>query len=58
MSELINYISTKEGSEFYPTPKALVERMLEGIDLYTVGTILEPSAGKGDILRQDRKSVV
>ena len=52
MSELINYISTKEGSEFYPTPKALVERMLEGIDLYTVGTILEPSAGKGDILRQ------
>lgn len=52
MSELINYISSKEGSEFYPTPKALIERMLDGIDLYMVGTILEPSAGKGDILRQ------
>ena len=36
--------------EFYPTPKTIVEKMLDGIKKKKVRTILEPSAGKGDIL--------
>lgn len=38
--------------DFYPTPPALIERMLTGIDFTAVGSILEPSAGKGDIIDQ------
>lgn len=33
--------------EFYPTPKELLERM--NFKFYTIKTVLEPSAGKGDI---------
>lgn len=39
-------------NEFYPTPEPLVKKMLSGIELYNFKTILEPSAGKGDILRE------
>ena len=35
--------------DFYPTPKPVIERMLSGIDIYN-NVILEPSAGKGDIV--------
>lgn len=35
--------------DFYPTPKALINKMLSGIDVDKLSTILEPSAGKGDI---------
>lgn len=38
--------------EFYPTPKPIIRKMLEGInrrDLDSI-TILEPSAGRGDIV--------
>lgn len=42
---------TKEDYQFYPTPKELAEKMLEGIKWQYVETILEPSAGKGDIVR-------
>jgi hypothetical protein len=34
--------------DFYPTPKKLIEKMLEGVSLDSL-SILEPSAGKGDI---------
>lgn len=34
---------------FYPTPKALIDRMLNGLDVTMINSILEPSAGKGDI---------
>ena len=37
-------------SEFYPTPKKLIDKMLEGTDLSMVFSVLEPSAGKGDIV--------
>ncbi|TGX80502.1 DUF4942 domain-containing protein [Palleniella muris] len=37
-----------ENHDFYPTPRAVVERMLMGEDV-AGKTILEPSAGKGDI---------
>lgn len=44
-------IQTIDNDEFYPTPATLVKRMLAGIDWDMVQTVLEPSAGKGDILR-------
>ena len=52
MSNLMQLVENEETSEFYPTPQSLVEKMLEGIDWRYVSTILEPSAGKGDILRE------
>lgn len=36
--------------EFYPTPKTLIDKMLDGIDFNTVKTVLEPSAGNGAIV--------
>ena len=36
--------------EFYPTPKWLIKKMLDSIDIKKVKYILEPSAGKGDII--------
>ena len=38
-------------SEFYPTPPELIAKMLLKIDLTLVDTVLEPSAGKGDIVK-------
>ena len=37
------------GNDFYPTPTSVIERMLLGIELQNK-TILEPSAGKGNIV--------
>ena len=36
---------------FYPTPPALSERLLSGIDWEKIETVLEPQAGKGNIVR-------
>jgi len=38
--------------EFYPTPKNLIRDMLAGIDFKMISSVLEPSAGKGDIVEQ------
>lgn len=35
---------------FFPTPPSLVHRMLEAADIQAGHSVLEPSAGKGDIL--------
>lgn len=43
------------GNKFYPTSKKLINKMLEGIDLSMVSSILDPSAGKGDIVEILRK---
>lgn len=37
--------------DFYPTPENLISKMVEDIDFKTIKSILEPSAGKGDILK-------
>lgn len=37
---------------FYPTPPELAEKLLSGLDWDTIATVLEPSAGKGDLVRQ------
>lgn len=42
---------TADYKEFYPTPESVVEKMLEGVDMNYVKTVLEPSAGKGDIVK-------
>ena len=41
---------TRGNDQFYPTPPALAEKMLEGLDMNFVSTVLEPSAGKGDLV--------
>lgn len=51
MNNLLNIVEDEQTSEFYPTPKELVEKMLDGVDFRMIETVLEPSAGKGDILR-------
>lgn len=37
--------------EFYPTPRSIITEMLSGVNLDTIHTVLEPSAGKGDIVK-------
>lgn len=39
----------EENRDFYPTPERVVEKMLEGVDFTLVSSVLEPSAGKGDL---------
>lgn len=36
--------------DFYPTPSELIDKMLTGVQLDKINIILEPSAGKGDIV--------
>lgn len=44
--------TTKEANTgFYPTPQALGDRLLEGIDWRKIAAVLEPSAGKGDLVK-------
>ena len=40
----------KQLNGFFPTPKAIISRMLELADIRPGHRVLEPSAGKGDIL--------
>lgn len=51
MNNVLQIVENEQTSEFYPTPQSLVVKMLTGVDLDKVKTVLEPSAGKGDILR-------
>jgi hypothetical protein len=39
-----------ENKDFFPTPLSIINKMLSNVDFNTVKTILEPSAGKGDIV--------
>lgn len=57
MAELLNYVQDRENSEFYPTPDALIRKMIDKVNWKTVDTILEPSAGKGDILKAVAKHI-
>lgn len=40
----------KNFDEFYPTPDSLLDIATEGCDFKWIQTILEPSAGKGNIV--------
>lgn len=48
MNNVVKYAAEDVG--FYPTPPALAEKMLDLIDWDKTFTILEPSAGKGNIV--------
>lgn len=48
MNNVVNYAAEDVG--FYPTPSALAEQMLNLLDWDRTFTILEPSAGKGNIV--------
>lgn len=43
--------SRRAQETFYPTPEALADKLLEGIDWRFVQSVLEPSAGKGDLAK-------
>lgn len=51
MPKITDLTTTAGNDEFYPTPDVLIEKMLEGLDYRMIGSVLEPSAGKGDLLR-------
>ena len=36
-------------SNFYPTPESLIDKMIQHVNLRLTSTVLEPSAGKGNI---------
>ncbi len=43
--------------EFYPTPDSLIDKMLKDVDWSTIDSVLEPSAGKGNIADQIIKHI-
>ena len=43
--------SERAKKTFYPTPEPLAKKLLEGLDWSFIESILEPSAGKGDLAR-------
>ena len=43
------------GIQFYPTPEWLVDKMLDKVNWKDVTSVLEPSAGKGDIVKGIRR---
>lgn len=47
---ITNITTTNGADQFYPTPPSVAEKMLEGIDWRMIGSVLEPSAGKGDLI--------
>lgn len=40
----------ESNKDFYPTPPNIIEKMLDGLDFKMIRTVLEPSAGKGNIV--------
>lgn len=45
----------EQNKDFYPTPGHLIEKMLFSLDFDYIQSILEPSAGKGDIVDKIKK---
>lgn len=44
-------VSTEEARKnFYPTPDRLADKLLEGLDFFSMKTVLEPSVGSGTLL--------
>ena len=42
--------TNNKNRDYYPTPGKLIDKMLSGIDFDKIETILEPSAGNGNIV--------
>lgn len=45
----------KDNKDFYPTPEAIINKMLYDIDFRMIQSILEPSAGSGNIVEAIKK---
>lgn len=50
MIPIIEMTTTHGKDQFYPTPPSVAEKMLAGLDMDYVESVLEPSAGKGDLV--------
>ena len=48
----VKELCNNDGTGFYPTPKELAAHMLEKINFKYVFSVLEPSAGKGDLVME------
>jgi hypothetical protein len=46
----IKTLASSSDTQFYPTPPELAKRMFAGLDWDEIQTVLEPSAGKGDLI--------
>lgn len=44
-----------DNKDLYPTPENVVNKMLDGLDFNYIQSILEPSAGKGNIVEALKK---
>ena len=44
-----------DNKDFYPTPENIIDKMLFNIDFKMINSILEPSAGKGNIIETIQK---
>ena len=47
---LADLTTTRGNDQFYPTPPSVAEKMLAGLSVDTIFSVLEPSAGKGDLI--------
>lgn len=48
---MLTYLGSKKQVDFYPTPEQMADTMMAGIDWDDIHTVLEPSAGKGDLIK-------
>lgn len=49
MMNILEATTENTRKSFYPTPEHLTDKLLSGIDWRYIGSVLEPSAGKGDL---------
>lgn len=47
---LVESLSYNSDNQFYPTPPSIANKMLEGLDYMYIQNVLEPSAGKGNLV--------
>lgn len=48
LNEIITTEAARDG--FYPTPPYVADKLLDGVDWDMISNVLEPSAGKGNIV--------
>lgn len=50
LNEIMTTEEAREG--FFPTPQQVADKLLEGVDWWKITNILEPSAGKGNLVER------
>lgn len=51
----VTYLTSGDNPDFYPTPSGVAGRMMALVNWSKVNTMLEPSAGKGDLVDYSKK---